>query len=180
MVFPGVLRGRPGPRLATIHTSQPRRSLSSPWMCTRSSVAAVYTMTPRGSGKPPRTYEDLAKALFAKGPLCERAVSQTTAPHHWPPNHWPLNEVDAVPGRFEEPHAGRPESLPTIGGAASHLGGLALCGSGSASASNVRMSWSDVKRVRAFSPHIPKKSIPVARETFLGGVLRRRLSQLPQ
>jgi hypothetical protein len=32
MVFPGVLRGRPGPRLATIHTSRPRRSLSSPWM----------------------------------------------------------------------------------------------------------------------------------------------------
>src|SRR5665811_1671989 len=32
MVFPGVLRGRPGPRLATIHTNRPRRSLSSPWM----------------------------------------------------------------------------------------------------------------------------------------------------
>src|SRR5262249_3946282 len=30
MVFPGVLRGRPGPRLATTPTSQPRRSLSSP------------------------------------------------------------------------------------------------------------------------------------------------------
>src|SRR5674476_1306696 len=32
MVFPGVLRGRPGPRLATILTSRPRRSLSSPGM----------------------------------------------------------------------------------------------------------------------------------------------------
>src|ERR1700733_6067611 len=32
MVFPGVLRGRPGPRLATILTSRPRRSLSSPRM----------------------------------------------------------------------------------------------------------------------------------------------------
>ena len=30
--FPGVLRGLPGPRLATIPTSQPRRSLSSPGM----------------------------------------------------------------------------------------------------------------------------------------------------
>src|SRR5262249_41913389 len=30
MVFPGVLRGRPGPRLATTPASQPRRSLSSP------------------------------------------------------------------------------------------------------------------------------------------------------
>jgi hypothetical protein len=34
MFFPGVLRGRPGPRLATIHTSRPCRSLSSPWMLT--------------------------------------------------------------------------------------------------------------------------------------------------
>src|ERR1700722_10547787 len=82
MVFPGVLRGRPGPRLATIHTSQPRRSLSSPWMHCPSSVAGA------------------------------------------------LKQVDAVPGRFEEPFAGRPESLPSIGGAALHLGGLALCGSG--------------------------------------------------
>ena len=32
MFFPGVLRGRPGPRLATIPTSRPRRSLSSPGM----------------------------------------------------------------------------------------------------------------------------------------------------
>jgi hypothetical protein len=30
--FPGVLRGLPGPRLATIPTIQPRRSLSSPGM----------------------------------------------------------------------------------------------------------------------------------------------------
>jgi hypothetical protein len=29
-VFPGVLRGRPGPRLATTLTNRPRRSLSSP------------------------------------------------------------------------------------------------------------------------------------------------------
>ena len=32
MVFPGVLRGRPGPRLATKPTNRPRRSLSSPWI----------------------------------------------------------------------------------------------------------------------------------------------------
>jgi hypothetical protein len=32
MVSPGVLRGRPGPRLATTLTSRPRRSLSSPRM----------------------------------------------------------------------------------------------------------------------------------------------------
>ena len=40
MVFPGVLRGRPGPRLATTPTSRPRRSLSSPGMCCPLIVAA--------------------------------------------------------------------------------------------------------------------------------------------
>src|SRR5205807_6347788 len=40
--FPGVLRGLPGPRLATTPTNRPRRSLSSPGdMCTRSSIEAV-------------------------------------------------------------------------------------------------------------------------------------------
>src|SRR6202035_2343165 len=78
MVFRGVLRGRPGPRLATIHTSRPRRSLSSPWMLYLFSVAG------------------------------------------------PLERVDAVPGRFEEPLAGWPESPPGIGRAALHLSGLAL------------------------------------------------------
>src|SRR5580693_3780230 len=97
MVFPGVLRGRPGPRLATTHTSRPRRSLSSPWMSCWFSVAG-------------------------------------------------LKQVDAVPGRFEEPHAGRPGGVPTVGGAALHLSGLALCGSGSASSSNVRPSQDFVKR----------------------------------
>src|SRR5579863_8276664 len=32
-LFPGVLRGLPGPRLATTPTIRPRRSLSSPWGC---------------------------------------------------------------------------------------------------------------------------------------------------
>src|SRR5450755_5126875 len=40
IVFPGVLRGRPGPRLATTPTSRPRRSLSSPGgMCCELIVA---------------------------------------------------------------------------------------------------------------------------------------------
>ena len=43
MVFPGVLRGRPGPRLATILTSRPRRSLSSPRMCCTISLAVTAT-----------------------------------------------------------------------------------------------------------------------------------------
>jgi len=55
--------------------------------------------------------------------LCTRA-SQTHSPRSTV-----LKEIDAVPGRFEEPAAGRPESLPVAGGAALHLSGLALRGS---------------------------------------------------
>jgi Zn-dependent protease len=77
---------------------------------------------------------------------------------------WSVKQVDAVPGRFEEPFAGWPEGLPTIGGAASHLGGLALCGSGSASTFNVRLSASFVKGPGALSPHVPKKSDRFARQ----------------
>src|SRR5438270_9278428 len=38
--FPGVLRGRPGPRLATTPTNRPRRSLSSPGMLYGTILAA--------------------------------------------------------------------------------------------------------------------------------------------
>src|SRR3954449_12113284 len=38
MVFPGVLRGLPGPRLATTPAKRPRRSLSSPGCPTASSL----------------------------------------------------------------------------------------------------------------------------------------------
>src|ERR1035441_10297594 len=48
MFFPGVLRGRPGPRLATTPTSRPRRSLSSPGMYYCSSVAGDNEETTRG------------------------------------------------------------------------------------------------------------------------------------
>src|SRR2546421_714349 len=79
--FPGVLRGRPGPRLATTPTNRPRRSLSSPGMRYASSVA------PRRGQK-----------------------------------------NDAVPGRLRN-LSGLARRLVPIGGAASHLVGLALCGS---------------------------------------------------
>ena len=51
MVFPGVLRGRPGPRLATILTNRPRRSLSSPRMSAALSVAASERTTRGGERK---------------------------------------------------------------------------------------------------------------------------------
>jgi len=63
-----------------------------------------------------------------------------------------LKQADAVPGRFEEPFTGWPEGLPTIGGAALHLGGLALCGSGSASITNVRLSCTPVKKLFVIFP----------------------------
>ncbi len=132
MVFPGVLRGRPGPRLATIHTSQPRRSLSSPWMFVYCSVASGRNQQP-----------------------------QIRRPRR-------LNEIDAVPGRLEEPFADRPESLPTIGGAASHLGGLALCGSGSASSSKVRLLLALVKRVLCFPRTFRKKRLRRHSDGLLG------------
>ena len=137
MVFPGVLRGRPGPRLATIHTSQPRRSLSSPWMCTCHSVASYSRAGPARErrcfgehrsghqfGRPTVSHPEAASPRTGTTPACQARRSQARC------TGTALNEIDAVPGRFEEPFAGRPESLPTVGGAASHLGGLALCGSG--------------------------------------------------
>src|SRR5436189_5845456 len=41
MVFPGVLRGRPGPRLATTPAKRPRRSLSSPGCPTAPSLPTL-------------------------------------------------------------------------------------------------------------------------------------------
>src|SRR6478609_7580599 len=45
MVFPGVLRGLPGPRLATTPTSRPRRSLSSPGVHVQAILAAAASST---------------------------------------------------------------------------------------------------------------------------------------
>jgi hypothetical protein len=81
-----------------------------------------------------------------------------------------VNEIDAVPGRFEEPVAGWPEGVPATGGAALHLSGLALCGSGSASTSNVRLSERHVKGCRKFFPHITKKAIEYIETAPGGGV----------
>ena len=102
--FPGVLRGLPGPRLATIPTSQPRRSLSSPGdvLCA-SSVAVGRLSSPRRVGS------DTEVVLPAGGGAAG------------PP--WP-DEKDAVPGRLRNPF--RPASAVFLGGAASHLFGLAL------------------------------------------------------
>ena len=56
MVFPGVLRGRPGPRLATTPAKRPRRSLSSPGFL----LLAVYPAGVRTPGRcrPPAPNEN--------------------------------------------------------------------------------------------------------------------------
>ena len=63
--FPGVLRGLPGPRLATIPTSQPRRSLSSPGdvLCA-SSVAVGQLSSPSRGGLRHRRRVALRRPCF--------------------------------------------------------------------------------------------------------------------
>ena len=73
MVFPGVLRGRPGPRLATIHTSRPRRSLSSPWMSF--TVQCSAAKTPRA--------QCLARGLACKEPCLVYRPRARAAPPVW-------------------------------------------------------------------------------------------------
>jgi hypothetical protein len=105
--FPGVLRGLPGPRLATIPTSQPRRSLSSPGMFDCSSVAVGQLSSPKSCWPP------TPKSCCPPTPLLRARHGRT--------------EKDAVPGRLRNPF--RPASAAFLGGAASHLFGLALRGS---------------------------------------------------
>ena len=71
--FPGVLRGLPGPRLATIPTIQPRRSLSSPGMfCCPFSVAVGRPSSPKCCWpSPPSLREVAAKKGRGSGPLEE-------------------------------------------------------------------------------------------------------------
>ena len=64
---------------------------------------------------------------------------------------------DAVPGRLRNPLC-RVLGPFFVGGAASHLGGLALCGSGSASGFKVALPSGECKPAQSFYPHVPKKS----------------------
>src|SRR5271154_1227147 len=63
---------------------------------------------------------------------------------------------DAVPGRLRTP-LGRVLGPFFVGGAASHLGGLALCGSGSASGFKVAPVPGECNPSESNSPHVPKK-----------------------
>jgi hypothetical protein len=92
MVFPGVLRGRPGPRLATTPTSRPRRSLSSPGMYYPSSVAAPCVADPgrRNKGRTrtrPRNKSDAVPGRlrnpFWSSPKALPRSGPKAFPHGW-------------------------------------------------------------------------------------------------
>jgi len=93
MFFPGVLRGRPGPRLATTPTSRPRRSLSSPRAYCRSSVPP-----PRYEAVPPERYRNCSPARHDGYRSVRRRRPQT--------------KIDAVPSHFEEPGGSGPRAFP--------------------------------------------------------------------
>ena len=84
MVFPGVLRGRPGPRLATIQTNRPRRSLSSPWM---------FLLECSAVSRPKRAQVQTEDTALQAGTL-----------------RGALNEIDAVPGRLRNLPPIRPKA----------------------------------------------------------------------
>jgi hypothetical protein len=179
MVFPGVLRGRPGPRLATIHTSQPRRSLSSPWMCTCHSVAS-YSRA--GPARERRCFgEHRSGHQFGRPTVSHpEAASPRTRARHRRARHGAHRHGVRAP-RLTKSTRSRAalRNLSPVGPKAfrrlvarPHTSVASLFAArGSASSSNVRLSPSSVKRVLALSPHIPKKAFA----TIRGRLIRRRL-----
>jgi hypothetical protein len=87
-----------------------------------------------------------------------------------------LNETDAVPSRLRNLLPVHPGAFRLLGGAALHLSGLALCGSGSASTSNVRLFLTHVKGHFVVLPACSAKSHPERRNPLLS----RRLWGLRQ
>jgi hypothetical protein len=79
---------------------------------------------------------------------CSVAPPENMTPQDAPrPLDLGLNETDAVPSRLRNLLPVHPKASRLLGGAALHLGGLALYGSGAASMSNVRLFPTPVKGV---------------------------------
>ena len=84
MVFPGVLRGRPGPRLATTPTNRPRRSLSSPGCCCSTSLAARRARR-RRAGSRDKTTRSPSRSRNQCGPARRPFPRRVARPHtSWP------------------------------------------------------------------------------------------------
>jgi hypothetical protein len=152
--FPGVLRGRPGPRLATTPTNRPRRSLSSPGMCLQLKFSRRLDLDGDASRRAwaPGSVADSDRASMSEDPgRCEHGLPnkkpcpmRAGTPNKNPcplragtdPQraHPSAGEGTAPtikttrPGPLEEPAKNGPRAI-LAGGAASHLSGLALCGS---------------------------------------------------
>ena len=101
------------------------------------------------------------------------------------------NESDAVPSRLRNPFRAGPKAFLRLGGAASHLSGLALCGSVPRLDSTYARAPGRCKPHGDATPHSPKKAsragspganrVRIGTSAALGqGALRRRLSVLPQ
>ena len=169
MVFPGVLRGHPGPRLATIHTSRPRRSLSSPWMlplhCSRGPIR------PRSTLDPHRTDSTRFHRVLDTSRTVPTLRRRTAGRRTW-------IRKRRGPGPLEEPFPSSPEAF--------RFGWRGLTPQwprslrlGSASSSKVARSPADCNPLATYSPHVAKKAfLTVSRA--LETVVRQRLSGLPQ
>ncbi len=120
MVFPGVLRGRPGTSTRN-HPHEPTTS------------------------KPVVPGDVLPDH-------CNRGRRLGLGGARW------RTKNDAVPGRLRNP-LGRALGPFFVGGAASHLGGLALCGSGSASGFKVARPRGECNPILSISPHVPQKTL---------------------
>jgi hypothetical protein len=163
MVFPGVLRGRPGPRLATIHTSRPRRSLSSPWML------PVHCSRPHPRPGAPIGARPKAEPINPNpGPSPNRPQSRTGAPINLiqgraqsgpGATRAPHIRKRRGPGPLEEPFPSGPEAL--------RFGWRGLTPQwprslrlGPASVSNLRSFTTECNPFARPSPHIPQKMSP--------------------
>src|SRR5215207_540225 len=122
MVFPGVLRGLPGPRLATAPTNRPRRSLSSPWKPSHSRTARGR---PRGAATGPDHRARPGSASDEPGEqLVETRVRLVQAPLHARAQH-----AVALLGGVEDRDRGELRAVAEIlegGGLDGHVSGHAL------------------------------------------------------
>src|SRR5436305_1709252 len=116
MVFPGVLRGLPGPRLATTPTNRPRRNLSSPGVIYLHHYnRAMHGVRGWWTNDPTRpTNENLSKSERKRSARCDNGLLMEP-PTDWPPApiasdrdvRWSALEPGAPP---PSPEDARPKS----------------------------------------------------------------------
>ena len=83
MVFPGVLRGLPGPRLATTPTNRPRRSLSSPGVYCTPQCSRPGNRDPTPAIRGPTAQTRMSSCSCSATAL----AASSGWPTSWPPGH---------------------------------------------------------------------------------------------